>query len=54
MIRSISAPFFSSSTIRMPSLSDWFEMSTISGSFFASTNSATSCMNFMMPWPIMV
>ena len=31
MMRSVSAPFFKSMTMRMPSLEDWLEMSVISG-----------------------
>ena len=54
VIRSTSAPFFSSSTMRVPSFEDWLEMSTISGAFLLSTSPATSFRNFPMFAPIIV
>ena len=54
LIRSISALFFSSRTIRMPCSPDWFEISVISVIFFSSQSCATSCINLLMPAPIIV
>ncbi len=54
MILSTSASLRSSRTIRIPSLFDWLEISTTSGSFLLSTSSATSIRNLLIPAPIMV
>ena len=51
---STSAPRFNSSTIRIPSFEDWFEISTISVVFFVSTRFATSFKNLEIPEPIIV
>ncbi len=51
---SISAPRRSSSTMRMPSLDDWLEISTMSFVFFVSASVPTSFKNFPMPAPIIV
>ena len=51
---STSVSFFSSMTMRIPSLEDWLEMSSISGAFFCSYSAATSCRNFPMFAPIIV
>ena len=51
---SISVPFLSSNTIRIPSFEDWFEISTISVVFLDSTSPATSFKNFPMFAPIIV
>ena len=51
---STSVSFFSSSTIRIPSLEDWFEISTMSVVFFVSTRDATSLRNLPMFAPSMV
>ena len=51
---STSVSFLSSSTIRMPSLEDWLEISTISVVFFVSIRDATSFRNLPMFAPSMV
>ena len=53
-ILSMSASFLSSMKMLTPSPAVAFPISVISGSFFASTSSAVSDMNFPMPAPIMV
>ncbi len=50
---SASASLRSSITIRMPSLEDWLEISTISGAFLLSARAATSIRNLAMFAPIM-
>ena len=50
----VSAPFRSSNTIRIPSLEDWFVISTISFVFLVSTRLYTSFKNFPMFAPIIV
>ena len=51
---SASAPFFSSSTMRIPSLEDWLEISTMSVVFFVSAKAAASFRNFPILAPSMV
>jgi DNA gyrase subunit B len=54
LIFSTSASFFSSRTMRIPSLLDWLDISVTSVSFLDSTRSATSIRNLLIPAPIMV